>query len=38
LPDPDGKDPEEVRAIRDEIANRVEALFDEYLAEVEAEQ
>ncbi|KYH26509.1 putative arsenate reductase [Halalkalicoccus paucihalophilus] len=38
LPDPDGKDPEEVRAIRDEIASRVEALFDEYFAEVEAKQ
>ncbi|ADJ14750.1 arsenate-mycothiol transferase ArsC [Halalkalicoccus jeotgali] len=38
LPDPDGKDPEEVRAIRDEIANRVEALFDEYFAEIEPEQ
>ncbi|MDL5361470.1 low molecular weight phosphatase family protein [Halalkalicoccus sp. NIPERK01] len=38
LQDPDGKDPEEVRAIRDDIANRVDALFDEYFAEVETRQ
>ena len=29
LPDPQGKPPEEVRRIRDEIAHRVEALADE---------
>jgi len=32
LEDPDGKDPERVREIRDEIADRVEALFDEATA------
>jgi protein-tyrosine-phosphatase len=32
LEDPDGKDPERVREIRDEIAARVEALFDEATA------
>lgn len=35
LEDPHGKSVEEVRAIRDEIERRVEALFDEYFAEVE---
>jgi arsenate reductase (thioredoxin) len=29
LEDPHGKDPETVRAIRDEVERRVEALFDE---------
>lgn len=32
LDDPDGKTPEEVTVIRDEIEDRVEALFDELLA------
>jgi protein-tyrosine-phosphatase len=30
LPDPDGEHIERVRAIRDEVADRVEALFDEF--------
>jgi protein-tyrosine-phosphatase len=29
LDDPDGKDPERVREIRDEVEQRVVALFDE---------
>ena len=29
LPDPDGRSPEEVREIREQIQNRVSALFDE---------
>jgi protein-tyrosine-phosphatase len=33
LEDPDGKDPETVREIRDEIDRRVSALLDEVLAE-----
>ena len=32
LEDPDGKDPERVREIRDEIADRVASLFDEATA------
>ncbi|WP_122090581.1 low molecular weight phosphatase family protein [Halalkalicoccus subterraneus] len=35
LEDPHGKSVEQVRAIRDEIERRVEALFDEYFLEVE---
>jgi protein-tyrosine-phosphatase len=33
LDDPDGQDPERVREIRDEIENRVVALFDEFVGE-----
>jgi arsenate reductase len=33
LDDPDGRSPDEVAAIRDEIEDRVEALFDELLVE-----
>jgi len=35
LTDPDGKDPDEVRAIRDEIEGRVRGLFDERFGERE---
>lgn len=38
LPDPSGKDIDEVRVIRDDIQNRVNALFDEYFAEIEPHQ
>ena len=33
LDDPDGRSPDAVRAIRDDIEGRVVALFDEYVAE-----
>ena len=36
LDDPDGRSPDEVRAIRDEVEARVAALFDEYFAEERA--
>jgi protein-tyrosine-phosphatase len=36
LDDPDGRPPEEVRRIRDEIAERVSALFDEFEAASDA--
>lgn len=38
LSDPSGKDIDEVRMIRDDIQNRVNALFDEYFAEIEPHQ
>lgn len=38
LPDPSGKDIDEVRMVRDDIQNRVNALFDEYFAEIEPHQ
>ncbi|SDE90689.1 arsenate-mycothiol transferase ArsC [Halorientalis regularis] len=38
LDDPDGQDPEEVRAIRDEIEGRVGDLFDEIERAVEEER
>lgn len=38
LPDPSGRDIDEVRVIRDDIQNRVNALFDEYFAEIEPHQ
>ncbi|MXR42113.1 low molecular weight phosphatase family protein [Halobaculum sp. WSA2] len=37
LADPDGKSPEEVAAIRDEIESKVVALFDEALGEYEGD-
>ena len=38
LPDPSGKEIDEVRMIRDDIQSRVNALFDEYFAEIEPHQ
>ena len=35
LDDPDGRDPDAVRAIRDEIARRVAALFDDVAARID---